>query len=314
VIDVVVATRDSRDLVLSCVDRLRSPLLDRVIVVDNGSVDGTEEALRSARPDVEVVRLQPAAGLATAYNHGADAGSAELVLFLNDDVFASDEAIAVLERTLGERPDAVAAAGRLVEPEDGRTQIEYQPKRFPTLASFVATFAGLEAAWPRNPITGLHRRRPLGETQVVPVDYAPGACLLVRRSAFDAVGGWDERFEFWFEDVDLCRRLRECGHVVYVPTAPFGHVGGHSARRLSRAELVARHYGGALAYGDKHFGAPARLGLGLVFGAVAGVRVLASRRDPRQEDAYRAVLRGALAHTRARGRTKRASPRRPGAS
>ncbi|HET8653194.1 MAG TPA: glycosyltransferase family 2 protein [Gaiellaceae bacterium] len=293
-IDAVVATRDSRELVLECVEQLRSPLLDRVIVVDNGSVDGTAEALRMARPEVRVVSVGRPEGLSYAYNRGGEAGAAELILFLNDDVLATEEAIGALAGALTADRGAAAAAGRLVDPQDGSTQIEYQPRRFPTLSSFVAMFAGLERLWPRNPITGRHRRRPLDEKTTVPVDYAPGACLLVRRADFEAVGGWDERFEFWFEDVDLERRLAERGRVLYVPTAPFAHVGGHSARRLSRAELVARHYRGALAYGDKHFGRARRMGLGLLFGAVAGVRILTSHRDPAQADAYRAVARSAI--------------------
>ena len=117
VIDAVVATRDSRELVVECLDRLRSPLLERVIVVDNGSQDGTAAAVREARPEVLVVRLEDSEGLSHAYNRGAEAGSAELVLFLNDDVFATDESISELDRALALRPDAVAAAGRLVVPD-----------------------------------------------------------------------------------------------------------------------------------------------------------------------------------------------------
>ena len=293
-IDAVVATRDSREMVLSCVDRLRSPLLAKVVVVDNGSDDGTAEAVLKARPDVEVVRVDRPGSLSFAYNRGAEAGSAERVLFLNDDILATDEAVAELNRVLNERADAVAAAGRLVDADDGRTQIDYQPRRFPTLTSFVATLAGLERLWPRNPITGRHRRRPLPEDAVVRVDYAPGACLLVRRPDFEAVGGWDERFEFWYEDVDLERRLGVRGAVLYVPTAPFAHVGGYSARRLSRAELVARHYRGALLYGDKHFGRARRMGLGLLFGVAGAARLATSRRDPAQAEAYRSVVRSAI--------------------
>jgi N-acetylglucosaminyl-diphospho-decaprenol L-rhamnosyltransferase len=294
VIDAVVATRDSREMVLECVEQLRSPRLGRVIVVDNGSVDGTAEALQEAHPDAAIVRVGRPEGLSYAYNRGAEEGTGDLILFLNDDVLATDEGIAELERALELRPEAVAAAGRLVEPGDGSTQLEYQPRPFPTLTSFVATFAGLEALWPRNPITGKHRRRPLDEKTTVPVDYAPGACLLVRRAAFERVGGWDERFEFWFEDVDLERRLSMQGPVFYVPTAPFAHVGGHSARRLSRAQLVSRHYRGALVYGEKHFGRARRIGLGLLFGLVGGARVLTSRGDPAQADAYRSVVRSAM--------------------
>jgi N-acetylglucosaminyl-diphospho-decaprenol L-rhamnosyltransferase len=293
VIDAVVVTRDSRDLVLECVGRLRSPLLKRVIVVDNGSQDGTPSVIRKLRPDVELVETGSPIGLAHAYNLGAAAGDAELVFFLNDDILATDAAIAMLAKTLASRPDAAVAAGRLVDVDNGRTQSNYQPRRFPTLSTFVATFVGLERLWPRNPITGGHRRHPLDETRVAAVDFAPGACLLVRRAAFDAVGGWDDRFEFWFEDVDLCRRLAARGCVLYVPTAPFAHVGGHSARRLSPADLVARYYAGALLYGEKHFGRVRRVGLGLFFAALGTARAITSRREPELASSYRLVARRA---------------------
>ena len=115
----------------------------------------------------------------------------------------------------------------------------------------------------------------------------------MRRAVFEAVGRWDERFELWFEDVDLCRRLRGRGPVLYVPTATFAHVGGHTARRLSRGQTVARHYTGALLYGEKHFGRVRRMGLGLLFGAVAGVRAITSRRDRELASSYRDVARRA---------------------
>jgi N-acetylglucosaminyl-diphospho-decaprenol L-rhamnosyltransferase len=235
VIDVVVATRDSRDMVLECVEHLRSPLVARVIVVDNGSQDGTPEALHEAHPDVEIVRVGHPEGLSFAYNRGAEAGRAELILFLNDDVLATDEAIAGLNRALELRSEAVAAAGRLVDAADGRTQEAYLPYLFPGSVTLAAA------------LLGRPRRHPeLDGDQNVAVDQPPGACLLVRRAVFDAVGRWDEDFEFWFEDVDLARRLNVVGEILYVPTAVFPHVGGASARRLRSAEIVARSYRGAL--------------------------------------------------------------------
>jgi hypothetical protein len=281
VIDAVIATRDSRELVLECVEHLASPLLERVIVVDNGSIDGTADALRG-RAGVAVVRLEEPDGLSTAYNRGADTGAAGLVLFLNDDVFASDEAIAELLSALDGRPGAVAAAGRLVDPDDGRTQEEYLPRAFPGPVSLAASLFG--------------RPRPaldLDETAVTAVDQPPGACLLVRRSDFEAAGRWDEEFEFWFEDVDLARRLRERGEVLYVPTAAFPHVGGASARRLSHAEVVARHYRGALLYAERHLGLGGRAITAPAYALAAAGRLLTSR-DAAARRASARVLRNAL--------------------
>jgi hypothetical protein len=287
VIDAVVATRDSRELVLECVEHLRSPLLERVIVVDNGSVDGTSEALRAR--GVEVVGLEQPESLSFAYNRGAEAGTSRLVLFLNDDVFATDVSIAQLMEALEGHVGAVAASGRLVDPRDGRTQEQYLPRAFPSSFALAASLFG--------------RTRPpleLDEATVVPVDQPPGACLLVHRDAFEAVGRWDEDFEFWFEDVDLARRLRARGEVLYVPAAAFPHVGGASARRLSRPEVVARHYRGALLYAQRHLGLGGRAITAPAYALAAAGRLVTAR-DGVARRAYSRVLRDALRLLAGRG-------------
>ena len=275
-IDSVVVTRDSRKLVLECLDRLRSPLLERVIVVDNGSAD----PLRIERSGVKLVRLDPPQGLAAAYNRGAEAGSAASVLFLNDDVFASDDSIATLADAL-DRPGAVAAAGRLVDPENGATQEEYLPRAFPTAFDLAAALLGRQRP---------HRTVEAGEPVVV--EQPAGACLLVKREVLERVGGWHEGFEFWFEDVDLARRLVEVGDVLFVPSAPFAHVGGASARRLSRAEVVSRSYRGALLYAQRNLGVSGRAVTAPVYGVVAAARLLTAR-DRASREAYAGVVRSA---------------------
>jgi N-acetylglucosaminyl-diphospho-decaprenol L-rhamnosyltransferase len=282
VIDAVVATRDSCQLVLDCIERLGSPLLERVIVVDNGSTDGTAAAVRARRPDVDVVRLERPEGLSFAYNRGAEAGSADLILFLNDDVFASDESIAGLASALEARPEAVAAAGRLVDPHDGRTQKAYLPQAFPGPLTLAASLLGR----PRRPVQ-------LDDEAIVAVDQPPGACLLVRRRPFEAVGRWDEDYEFWFEDVDLARRLGVVGELLFVPTAVFPHVGAASARRLTQPEIVSRHYRGALLYAQRHLGVGGRATTAPAYALASAVRLVTGR-DADSRRAYARVLRDAL--------------------
>jgi len=276
VIDAVVVTRDSPELVRQSVDRLVSPLLELVVAVDNGSV----EPLRLERRGMRIVRLDPAQGLAAAYNRGADAGSAAFVLFLNDDVFATEESINALADAL-DRPDAVAAAGRLVDPEGGATQEAYLPRAFPTAFDLAAALLGRQ----RPHLPGL-------SDETVAVDQPPGACLLVRREVLEQVGGWHEGFDLWFEDVDLARRLVEVGEVLFVPSATFAHVGGASARRLSRAEVVSRSYGGALLYAQRHLGWRGRAVTAPAYAFVAAGRLLTTR-DRESRRAYAGVLRGA---------------------
>ena len=281
-IDAVVATQDSRDLVVECITRLRSPLLERVIVVDNGSMDGTADAVRRHRSDVEIVRLERSVGLSAAYNRGAQAGSAELILFLNDDVFATDEAAARLTSALDSHPEAVAAAGRLVDPADGRTQEQYLPQSFPSAVTLAAALFGRT-----------RRLVELDDHEIAPVDQPPGACLLVRRRVFEEVGGWDERYEFWFEDVDLARRLHVVGEILFVPDAAFPHVGGASARRLSHAEVVTRHYHGALLYAQRHLGVSGRAITGPAYAFASAARSVTAL-DVAARRAYSRVFRDAI--------------------
>jgi N-acetylglucosaminyl-diphospho-decaprenol L-rhamnosyltransferase len=296
VIDVVVVTADSKEMVLQCLRELAAPSIVSVTVVDNGSQDGTGEAVLGAFPSVQLVQLPAPDGLAAAFNRGAERGQAPLVLFLNDDVLAAQGAIEELARALNRNESAVAAAGRLVDPVDGSTQLEYQPKPFPTAATFLAALAGVPRLWPRNPWTGRQLRRPLDERETVVVDQPPGACLLVRRDVFELLGGWDEGYAFWYEDVDLARRLKEHGSVIYVPTAVFRHVGGHSARRLSRADVIERSYGGTLRYAEQHFARGQQCLVGTAFALAGAVRSLsARRRDPALAEVYGRVRRRAAA-------------------
>ena len=281
-VDVVVVTWNSREIVLQCLEHLEATPVQRVVVVDNGSRDGTADALRRRYPDVDTLRLSREEGLSVAYNRGAARCSAGLLLFLNDDVFVDQGAVRSLVAALDERPGSVAAAGRLVDSEDGRTQDEYLPQPFPTPLSLVAMLAGRG-----------RRADGLSTSETVVVDQPAGACLLVRREDFEAIGGWDEDFEFWYEDVDLARRLKDRGDVLYVPSTAFAHIGGHSASRLSRAQLVSRHYRGALLYALKHFGPVARAGVGLVY-AFAGAARLPLVRGAEARRAYGGVVRNGL--------------------
>jgi N-acetylglucosaminyl-diphospho-decaprenol L-rhamnosyltransferase len=292
-IDAVVATRDSREMVVECVERLHSPLLERIIVVDNGSQDGTADAVRTACPQVEVVRVERPEGLSFAYNRGAEAGTADLILFLNDDVLATDEAIAELHRALDLRTDAVAAAGRLVDPPDGRTQEVYLPHRFPGAVALAATLLGFPM-----------KRLQTTADETISVDWTPGACLLVRRTVFDALGGWDEDYEFWFEDVDLARRLGARGEILFVPEAAFPHVGGASARRLSHAEVVVRHYHGALLYAERHLGFGGRAITAPAYVLAAAGRLVTAR-DAEARRAYSGVFRDAVRLALGRGVRRR---------
>jgi N-acetylglucosaminyl-diphospho-decaprenol L-rhamnosyltransferase len=276
-------------------------VLGRVVVVDNASSDGTQAAIESGFPDVETLRFETHTGLSAAFNAGAAKTSAPLVLFLNDDIFARKGAVSILVEALEARPDAVSAGGRLVDPDEvGATQDRYRPRRFPTFLTFFMTLSGADRLWKANPWSGDHLRRRLNDRDTVEVDQPAGACLLVRRDAFDAIGGWDERFWFWYEDVDISRRLAERGKALYVPSASFQHVGGGTVLRWERAQIVARTHQGILRYAEKHFSRPARIGLAALVGLLALPWIALTPIQPEMGRVQRRALKGALALARGR--------------
>jgi GT2 family glycosyltransferase len=127
--------------------------------------------------------------------------------------------------------------------------------------------------------------------------------LLVRRSALEQVGGWDEAYWFWYEDVDLSRRLAELGPALYVPSATFEHVGRASTRSWTRYQQHERLYHGTLRYAEQHLPRRQQVALGGLMVAVTLPRIawLSAARKPEGVRAYRHLLRegGALMMGRA---------------
>jgi GT2 family glycosyltransferase len=264
-VDVVIPTYNNRDLVLRCVDALNDPVIAQVIVVDDVSSDDTLEALGSQAPAVRVVALNAQAGLAHALNRGAGCGAAPLVLFLNDDVIAEPGAVALLVARIMENPELTFAGGRLVDALTFRTQTRYKPRALPTALTFAARLTGVERCWRANPWSGQHLRDPLPDNAPRQISLQPaGACLLVPRSCLDRIGGWDEAFWFWYEDVDLIARLLKMGEGMWEPRAVFRHVGRHSTRSWDRHRQHARLYHSSLRYALKHLSRLGRVAVALL--------------------------------------------------
>ena len=315
-IDVVIVTADTREMTCDCVAGLQGePLLERVIVVDNGSSDGTSEALAERFASVEIVRVKQGVGFAQACNLGAARGSAELVLFLNSDILTTPGAIAGLADALAARPGAVLAGGRLVDPDTLRTQDAYRPRTFPSVATLAVQLLGIEQAWPRNPVTRRHFGSRLDDDTTVAVQQPAAAAILVRRAAFERVGGFDERFWFWFEDSDLLARLHREGEILYVPGAAFRHLGGGTFRRWSKVERIRSLHHGMLHYADAQLPRGSRALIGSLTIAISLPRVvLFARGRPDEARAWRDVLRAGSALVTGRRVPPLAGPRARAAS
>jgi N-acetylglucosaminyl-diphospho-decaprenol L-rhamnosyltransferase len=302
-LDIVVVTRNTRSLTLRCAEAIFAPgpaPQVHLIVIDNGSSDGTAEAIRERWPETTMLRNEGNVGYGSACNQGVRAGESEYILLLNSDAFPRSGALERLVSFLETHPDHSAAAGLLVDVGTDRPQVGFAIRGFPTLATQIALLVGLERIWPGNPIS---RRQTMpdfdyGTTQTVTAQPA-GACLACRRASFEAVGGFDEAFYYWFEDVDLVLRLQQRGPVAFVHDAVFDHVGGGTFGHWRRPQVVKARYASLLYFFAKHRSLGSQLGLRLVVGALAVARALPLIvLAPARARAYRDVLRMALTGSR----------------
>ncbi len=226
-----------------------------LVVVDNGSASFPREAVTRVWPDAVIVANRENLGFGPAANRGADSATGEVVLFLNPDTRADGEPFSPLARGFAERPEAVALAPRLLGPSSsaGESQEAFQLRRLPDRRQALRELLLFDKVFPSN--RGLRRDRYAGHDRELPfaVEQPAAAALAVRRSAFEAVGGFDAAFvPAWFEDVDLCARLLPLGAIVYWPASRFVHLGGTAARRLGYAAFLPIYYRNGFRYWRKH--------------------------------------------------------------
>jgi hypothetical protein len=235
-------------------------------------------------------------GFAAAANQGVAAAAGDLVLLLNPDAELL-EGLETLESSLRAREDAGAAAGLLVD-RAGRPQRGFSVRRLPTFWTLGFEVLGLNAAWPGNPLNRRYRCHDLAFSLPTDVEQPAGACLLVRKSVWNELGGMDERFHpLWFEDVDFCLRLRRRGlRIVLEPRCRFHHHGAQSLALVDYAQRQLFWYRNLLYYVRKNWGlaaAPPMRALVLA-GAYARMAAALLRGDSERAGAFRTVVHLAL--------------------
>jgi hypothetical protein len=237
VVMVVYMTGEALAESLACV--LADPLVDELVVVDNGSSPVEAETLRAlaARdPRVVLVSGQGNIGFARGANLGARTASGDLLLFLNPDAFLQPGCIAELAREVEGRAGPCIVGGRVLNAD--RTEQRGARRGEITPLSALASMTGLARVVP-----GWRRHEVHWEAETLPAEPVvtptiSGACFCMRRGDFEAVGGFDEGYFLHVEDVDLCWRVRQAGGVVlFHPKAEVVHIGGTSQTSPLKVEF-----------------------------------------------------------------------------
>lgn len=252
---IVTVTYSPGDTLEAFLDSLKAATArpTRVVLADNGSVDGAPE--RAAERDgVELLRIGENVGYGTAANRAVAGLGPEVgwVVVANPDLVWGEGAIDTLLEAAGRWPRA-GALGPLIREPDGTV---YPSARLLPSLGHGAGHAVLGRVWPGNPWSQTYRQAAaaIGERTA---GWLSGSCILVRRSAFDSVDGFDPRYFMYFEDVDLGDRLGRAGWLnVYVPTAEVVHTGGVSTSKPEvSARMLAEHHRSAYRYlADRHPG------------------------------------------------------------
>jgi GT2 family glycosyltransferase len=248
-VGVVVVSYETRETLLEGLAALEGEPATTVVVVDNASRDGSAAALRERFPSVRLIANPENVGFARACNQGARESRAPFLLFLNPDATLAPGSLRTLAAILEARP-RVGVVGPRTRSANGDIQVSTGPDL--SLVSEIRQ---------RRLVRGVARRDAaiLVEAEGLhaverEADWVSGACLMIRREAFDAVSGFDERFFLYEEDADLCRRVRQAGwQVLFSPSAEARHALGRSmARSPERARLEYQR--SHLLYYRKHRG------------------------------------------------------------
>jgi GT2 family glycosyltransferase len=247
-----------------------------ILVIDNASDDTSIESVQGFRARAGFVINSVNRGFAAAVNQAFQSTNTSYVLVLNPDVRVMPGATQILQEFMDAHPRAGAVGGYTGE--------NYLPKSLPTIAALVRENLGVGRR-----MNSFHAPN----SSVVQVEQPAAAALMIRRDAYDDVGGFDEQFyPAWYEDVDFCQRLRAKGWDLYfVPSAEFRHEGGYSAAAMGSQNFARSYYSNQARYARKHFGA---VGSIVVRASIAAGMVGRMIARPKQAGSYGRVFLGAL--------------------
>jgi N-acetylglucosaminyl-diphospho-decaprenol L-rhamnosyltransferase len=235
IVDAVIVSYNSRDTLRGCVLPLVAADRVTVTVVDNDSPEPALDVI--ADLDVRPIASGRNGGFSFGCNLGAAQGDAPYVLFVNPDAVLPAADLARLVAVLDAEP-AVGLVGPRLVGDDGSLMPSI--RRFPRVRSTWATALYLHRLFPRARWSDEINRRYEEYERVGYPEWVSGACMLVRRSVLEAVGGLDEGFFLYCEDTDLCARIRAAGHEIrYEPEACARHQGGASAPRAGLMPVLA---------------------------------------------------------------------------
>lgn len=237
-VSIVIVSFNTRDLLRECLNTLAATSGEvryEAIVVDNASRDGSADMVTAEFPQIHLIRSELNLGFAAANNRGFEIARGRYVVLLNSDAFPRPGALPNAVAHMDAAPKIGLGGARLVGRDDS-----WQPsaRLFPSPLNDFLSLSGLSARFPRSRFFGRVDRTWADPGQPAEVDWVPGAFSIIRRDVLEQLGYFDEAFFLYYEEVDLCRRIKAADYkVCYWPDVAVVHLGGESSKTLEHLTL-----------------------------------------------------------------------------
>ena len=251
-LSISIVNTNNKALLLDCLESLylqNQRILFETILVDNASVDGSAEAVRSKYPQVQLIINKNRKGFAFNHNQAIRVSKGDYILILNEDTIIKPGALKAMCDFLDDHTDVGAVGCRLENPDRTLQQSCY---KFPSPLRAIAENLLLVAAFPNNRWFGDYRAWPHDKIRYV--DFVIGAAITVRRRVIETTGYLDERFFIYFEETDWCFRMAKDGwKVAFIPDGTIIHYGEQSSASMKDRQFCEFNRG-SVRYFKKHYG------------------------------------------------------------
>jgi len=253
-ISVLIVSYNVKNYLLQAIDSVKKSKyggLIEFIIVDNNSFDGTSLSLKNLHPEIPYIQNQQNIGFGKGINQAAKKSRGEFLFILNPDTIIQEDTIDKLVHYLVENPQ-VGMVGPKVLNADGSLQLACK-RSIPSISVSLPKMLGLSKLFPNNKWAGRYNLTYLDENQTHSVDAISGSAMMIRKSIFDQLNGFDESFFMYGEDLDLCKRIIQSGYEIhFTPITQIIHYGGESVRS-ARFDSINAFFNSMTLFYKKHF-------------------------------------------------------------
>jgi len=265
-ISVIIISYNVKEFLQQCILSLKTALdkfEHEIIIVDNDSVDGTVNIIRQKFPEIILLENRTNVGFAKACNQGLAIARGELILLLNPDTMIQEDTIRVMTVFFDNHPEAGAAGCKILN-ADGTLQLACR-RTFPTPSVALPKLLGLSRIFPKVKAFSSYNLTYLDPDQMTEVDAVSGSFLMLRKAVYAQIGGLDEDYFLYGEDLDYCYRIKAGGwKIFYVPDTKIIHYKGESTKLASFDNFIV-FYRAMDIFANKHFGKSYSIATDIIF-------------------------------------------------